>query len=180
MKVAGRHGNIFTTIRISSKQHIKVWNNVYVAKIESRNFHTWLLSNRAANHLSSAPGPQEMTSFYFIIHNFGILLRRHILTIFVSICDPAYVMINDVTMSRMWTLCGPWSCLFLCSCSRVVDIWHLMCGWWSMSMGKYSYKTQNNLPFPFIYVTETFSVSQKLNLGLPGSVDKIKRNKQKI
>ena len=80
------------------------------------------------------PGLQEMTSFYFIIHNFGILLRRHILTIFVSICDPAYVMINDVMMSRMLTSCEPWSCLFLCSCSRVVDIWHLMCGWWSMFM----------------------------------------------
>ena len=47
-------------------------------------------------------------------------------------------------------------------------------------MGKYSYKTQNNLPFPFIYVTETFSVSQKLNLGPPGSVDKIKGHKRKI
>ena len=49
-----------------------------------------------------------------------------------------------------------------------------------MSMGKYSYNTQNNLPFPFIYVTETFSVSQKLNLGPPGSVDKIKGHKRKI
>ena len=101
-----------------------------------------------------APGPQEMTSFYFIIHNFGILLRRHILTIFVSICDPAYVMINDVMMSRMRTLCEPWSCLFLCSCSRVVDIWHLMCGWWSMlwTMGKYYY-LHNNLLFPDPYVS---------------------------
>ena len=97
-----------------------------------------------------------MTSFYFIIHNFGILLRRHILTIFVSICDPAYVMINDVMMHDVTNVNIMWAMVMFIFMFMLESSWHLALDVWLVvyvwAMGKYYY-LQNNLLFPVPYVS---------------------------
>ena len=71
-----------------------------------------------------------MTSFYFIIHNFGILLRRHILNIFVSICDPAYVMINDVMMHDVTNVNIMWAMVMFIFMFMLESSWHLALDVW--------------------------------------------------